>query len=199
MLLRRERNPGIAPHASLADRQHRNIRTTDARHYDKVRRRQQLHRSSERIGDIRVIQICQQNNQAAAFQQATNTYRGGRRIAFGRLDTQTLERTPDSGDCTQTSSRRALHEGAVRKHHQTDTIIIRCRNFGETCRRVGVVPQPVERTGPYPTEATSIDRDENIEMPILTELPCHELTCARGRLPVNSRQRITIPVTTQLV
>ena len=95
--------------------------------------------------------------------------------------------------------RRAFHEGPVRKHHQTDTIIIRYRNFSKTCRRIGVVPQPVERAGPYPTEAASIDRDENIEMPILTELPCHELTCARGRLPVNPRQRITISVATQLM
>jgi len=164
-----------------------------------MRRREQADRPSQRIGDIGVVQICQQDDEGSSFQHATDADSGRHRIGLRRLYTQPFERLPDASHSGQTPGGRARYQGSIRKHHEPHTVVIWGGDFRKARRHIGIQAKPVEKTRSHATETPGIDDNEDIEMLILTEFPCHQPPRTRRRLPVDARQRVAVTIATQLM
>ena len=165
-----------------------------------MRRRQQLHRLRQWIRHVGVIQIRQQNHQAAALQHTPNPHGRGSRIRLGSLDPQSLQCPPHSRHGRQPPGWRTHHQRPIRKNHEPDTIIIGRDNLRKARRHVRIAePEPIQRPDTHATEPTGIDGNENVEMLILTQLAGHQPTSPSRCLPVDTRRRVTVLVTAQLM
>ena len=80
VLLCRKSHPRIVPIVRFPVRQLGNLRTMNSRHDHEVGRRKQLDGTNQLISDTGVVQIRQQDHQAAMLQQAANPHGGGERI-----------------------------------------------------------------------------------------------------------------------
>src|SRR5687767_13788363 len=106
---------------------------------------------------------------------------------------------PNARDRRRASFRRAHGECAIRKNYEPHAIVIRRDNFGEPCGHIRIKTETIEPACTHAAQTPSIERDEHVEMLILSELPSDMTLHASRGFPIDARNRIALDILAKLM